>query len=117
MAGEIGAVYQACNWLYVGVGAGRGNGATARWRFFNKAEERWYSARVLGARRLSAAKVRASPTWFAEKQPDKGRYVHFEGSKRDRKQARSALKYLVLSYPRRGTPSGRAPAVGAATPK
>jgi hypothetical protein len=120
MAGEIGTVYQACNWRYVGVGAGRGNGATARWRFFNKAEERWYSERMLGVYGLSAARVRASPNWFAEKQPDKGRYVHFEGSKRDRKQARSALKYLVLPYPRRGTPplssSERAPAVGASNP-
>jgi hypothetical protein len=104
MAGEIGTVYQACNWRYVGVGAGRGNGTTARWRFFNKAEERWYSARMLGAHGLSAAQVRASPTWFAEKQPDKCRYVHFEGSRRDRKQARSALKYLVLPYSRRETP-------------
>ena len=41
-AGEIGAVYQACNWLYLGVGVGR-RPCAGRWRFFSRREGRWRS--------------------------------------------------------------------------
>jgi hypothetical protein len=101
MAGEVGVVYQSCNWRYVGVGVGRGNGATSRWRFFNKAEGRWYSTRMLRAYGFDTARVRASPNWISEKQPDKGRYVHFEGTRCEKRQALAALRYPVLSYPKR----------------
>ena len=44
MAGEIGTVYQAANWLYLGEGVGRSD-SRGRWRFFNRREGRWRSER------------------------------------------------------------------------
>jgi hypothetical protein len=45
MAGEIGAVYQACNWLYLGQGPGRTS--KGRWRFFSRREGRWHAERAI----------------------------------------------------------------------
>ena len=60
MAGEIGTVYQAANWLYLGVGVGRSKGR-GRWRFFNRREGRWRSERSLRKRRLELAELRSHP--------------------------------------------------------
>jgi hypothetical protein len=98
-AGEIGTVYQACGWLYLGTNVGRGT--RTRWRFFNRREGRWYSERALVARKLDMGALRRDPNWTAELQEDKGRYVHFEGSHRERRELRKALRYPLLDYPRR----------------
>jgi hypothetical protein len=60
MAGEIGTVYQACNWRYLGVAVGR-TGGKGRWRFFDKREGRWRSDRMLSRHKLKVAEVRAHP--------------------------------------------------------
>jgi hypothetical protein len=100
LAGEIGTVYQACNWLYLGAGTGRSEGRS-RLRFFNRREGRWRSERSLRKRRLKLADLRSHPEWIAEWTHDKGRYVHFEGDRRERKAMRASLRYPVLPYPRR----------------
>jgi hypothetical protein len=98
-AGEIGTVYQACGWLFLGVGVGRA--AKGRWRFWNKREGRWYSERALVRRKLAMAALRHDPNWAAELQQDKGRYVHFEGDRQERARLRKALRYEALEYPKR----------------
>ena len=100
MAGEIGTVYQACNWRYLGVGADRGKG---RWRFFNRRDLRWRSDRMLSRRKLKVAEVRAHPDWIAEWTPDKGRYAWFEGTRREKRTLKRALKYAPQAYPKRAT--------------
>ena len=99
MAGEIGTVYQATNWLYLGVGVGRSD--KGRWRFFDRRKGHWRSDRMLSRRKLKVADLRAHPEWIAEWTPDKGRYVWFEGDKRERKVLRASLRYPVLPYPKR----------------
>ena len=84
-AGEIGTVYQACNWLYLGEGVGRSKGR-GRLQFFNLREGRWRSERVLRKRRLKLAELRSHREWIAEWTPDKGRYVWFEGSRREKRK-------------------------------
>ena len=59
-------VYQACNWLYLGIGA-----------------------------------LRSHPDWIPDFTPDKRRYVLFEGSQREKRDLRRALKYPLQPYPRR----------------
>jgi hypothetical protein len=66
MAGEIGTVYQAAGWLYLGVGVGR-RGRSSHWRFFSRDEGRWHAERAIGKRRLKPADLRADPGWVAER--------------------------------------------------
>ena len=99
MAGEIGTVYQAANWLYLGVGVGRSD--KGRWRFFDRRKGHWRSDRMLRRRKLKVAELRAHPDWIAEWTPDKGRYVWFEGDKREKRALRQALKYPPQAYPKR----------------
>jgi hypothetical protein len=97
---RFGTVYQAANWIYLGEGVGRSKGR-GRLRFFNRREGRWRSERVLRKRRLGLAELRSCPEWIAEWTPDKGRYVWFEGSRREKRALKRALKYAPKPYPKR----------------
>ena len=77
-AGEIGTVYQAVNWLYLGVGNGAGH-RRGRWRFFNQREGRWRAERTVYKLGLKLADLRSHRDWIPDPTPDKGRYVWFEG--------------------------------------
>jgi hypothetical protein len=99
-AGERGTVYRAANWLYLGEGVGRSKGR-GRWRFFNRRESRWRSERVIRRRGLKPTDLPSHPDWIAQFTPDKGRYVWFEGSQREKRELRRALKYEPRPYPRR----------------
>jgi hypothetical protein len=99
MAGEVGTVYQAANWLYLGVGVGRRD--KGRWRFFSRRECKWCAARTVRERGLALAELRAHPEWIAEWVGDKSRYVFFAGNRRERKAMRASLRYPVLPYPKR----------------
>jgi hypothetical protein len=91
LAGEIGTIYQACNWLYLGTGTGRSEGRW-RWRFYDRRAGRWLAER--GLRRPRA-------DWIVERTPDKGRYVWLAD-----RRLRQALKYQPQAYPKR--PSAKA---------
>jgi hypothetical protein len=99
MAGEYGAVYQAANWVYLGVRVGRGKGR-GRLRFLNRRESRWRSERSVRKQRLKPADLRAHPDWIAERTPDKGRYCWFQGSKREKRRLRQLLRYEPQPYPK-----------------
>jgi hypothetical protein len=101
-AGEIGTVYQACNWIYLDEGVGRSKGR-GRLQFFNRREGRWRSERALRRRSLKLAELRSHPEWIADWTPDKGRYVWFEGSRREKHELGRALKYEPQPYPKRRT--------------
>ena len=109
------AAYQAANGLYLGVGVGRrGQG---RWRFFSRREGRWRSTRSVRERRAVLADLRAHPEWVAEWTPDKRRYVHFEGCKREKGELRRALKYEPQPYPKRRSGSADHPGPRGVMPK
>jgi len=107
-AGEIGTVYQACNWHYIGQGAGRPEGRP-RESFRspemirngthpNGVEER--TLRHMGLKKSEIMKA----GWQCLKTPAKHKYVWFEGTKREQCELRRALRYEVLKYPKRATP-------------
>ena len=101
MAGEIGTIYQACNWLFIGV-AHRGGASPGRWRFKHLPTNIWYSTKQLRSRKTYIPGLRTDPDWLAEFVPDnKGRYVRFEGTHPQRKEAQASLRYRVLPYPKR----------------
>ena len=107
-AGEIGTIYQACNWLYLGQGAGR-TGKSSRLVYTTpegvEHNSRWWRAHK---KRTGITKPEAEARadaekigWTVRKQYDKGRYVWFEGGRLDKKRLRKALRYAPQPYPKR----------------
>ncbi len=97
-AGEIGTVYQACNWLYIGQGVGRTPG---------RLREDWKlpDGTVLSSRSLRHRKMKRADAldagWVPVYKHPKHKYVHFEGDRRERDELRAALRYPILAYPKR----------------
>lgn len=91
-AGEIGTVYQASNWLYTG----QTNGdieylINDKWRSGRSARHKSYVRKGIDYRTLPSRRA-----------PGKYRYIWIGGSFSERKAILAALKYPVLSYPKRG---------------
>ncbi len=87
MANEIGTVYQAAGWTYLGQGSGRlvGGRERAREYFRPTAGGAWISEHAYRARGLTIADVE-SGMWVREYRPAKHRYVHVQGSHRERRE-------------------------------
>lgn len=95
-AGEIGTVYQACNWLYLGK-------FPTRPSWLAPGSERPIDERILRRDHgLTCAEARAQG-WQEILSTPKHRYVHFEGSRTQRRSLASALAHQPLPYPKRTT--------------
>lgn len=98
-AGEIGTVYQACNWLYIGQGVGRTPG---------RLREDWQlpDGRILSSRSLRHRKMKRPDAiaagWVPIYRHPKHKYVHFEGTRAERRKLLAELRYPVSPYPKRG---------------
>lgn len=98
LAGEVGTIYQACNFDYVGV--------------MRKAKERTgfiingklYGSRAIrqkyGTQKKEEIK-KLIPDVQIIKQKSKGRYFYFRGDKRERRELRKAILPLIKEYPKR----------------
>ncbi len=95
-AGEIGTVYQACNWLYLGVGPGHGPTRT----MWIRPDGVRVTSRVLRSRSLNTQSALAAG-WRKEVVPARGKYVWFEGNSKTKKKLRAALVHPVVPYPKR----------------
>ena len=98
-AGEIGTLYQACNFFYVG-------------SMRKKRGKKNRAAYLVDGKRVSARTLRDKygTQVAAEKagavrfnQPSKGRYFFFRGRKTTRTAHRKAIDHLMEPYPRRQT--------------
>jgi hypothetical protein len=97
-AGEIGTIYQACNWIYIGR-------PRSAWRYkYTSPDGEVLSSRAV-RRRMGGIRWEEleSLGWSRIRDEDKARYVWFEGSKTERKRLRKALKYPAQPYPKRPT--------------
>jgi hypothetical protein len=126
-AGEIGTIYQACNWLYIGQGSGRkkkGGAERERWTFMHPEYTKGVfvtSRRVYGDRGwfkklgpdywgrdqnekplspLNQARA-GHDGWEVKEPPAKHRYVQFVGNEGTRRKWRKALRTKPLPYPKR----------------
>jgi hypothetical protein len=97
-AGEIGTVYQACNWLYIGQGVGRTPGRLREdWKLPDGRVLSSRSLRHRGLKRQEALDLGWKPVY---KHP-KHKYVHFDGTRTERSELRKALRYPPQAYPKR----------------
>lgn len=98
LAGEVGTIYQACNFDYVGI--------------MRKTKERYgyiidgkiYSERTIrqkyGTQKTDVIK-KIIPNVQIIKQKSKGRYFYFRGNKRQKRQLKSSISNLIKPYPKR----------------
>ena len=105
-AGEIGTVYQACNWLYLGQGIGRDRGRGRDYfRHLVDTDDEWISEQTLRTRRGISINGALALGWERERRPAKHKYIHLIGSKRERAKLRKlCIRGYTASgpYPKRG---------------
>ena len=98
LAGEVGTIYQACNFDYVGVmrkSKGR-NGYLINGKIYSERTIR----QKYGTQKQDVIKS-LIPDVQIIKQKSKARYFYFRGDKRTRKQLRSSIINLIKPYPKR----------------
>ena len=94
-AGEIGTVYQACGFDYVGIM--RPGGRTRVVINGTQISER-QAGRIAGTR---GARALAQLGFDAVPAPRIARYFAFRGSRRERRELRAAIAHLIKPYPKR----------------
>lgn len=97
-AGEIGTIYQACNWFYLGQGVGRTPGRKREYYLdpFNNL----ISERTLRRRKLKKNDILKLGWKVIEKLP-KHKYVWFEGSSGRKKILKGKCRYEFKKYPKK----------------
>lgn len=100
LAGEIGTIYQACNFHYVG--SMRKYKTRAAWKINGKL----YGTRALRAKIGTQKKeevLKHFPDAIYCEQLSKDRYFYFRGSKKDKKYFQSKIQHIIKPYPKRET--------------
>lgn len=98
LAGEVGTIYQSCNFVYVGV--------------MRKGKERTgcvIDGKLYGSRALrqkygtqnKEAIMQIHPDAKFVKQKSKGRYFYFRGDKRTKRESYKSIQHLIVPYPKR----------------
>jgi predicted nucleic acid-binding Zn ribbon protein len=99
-AGEIGTVFQACNWIYTGQTPSRTiNGAPRARDYFRGPDGRVISDKAFYKRGHSMDDVK-SGAWQRVRKPAKHRYVWIEAPTRQERRALAA-RFTALPYPKR----------------
>jgi hypothetical protein len=102
LAGEIGTIYQACGFYYVGVMRQRKGLPLSRLGV--KIGGKLYGSRsiraLIGNQKRDNILSHFPHAEFIEQQ-SKARYFYFRGDKREREQLLTPIKHLILPYPKR----------------
>jgi len=94
-AGEIGTIYQACGFDYVGVMRA---GGRALVRVGGRTLSERQAGRLTGTR---GARALARLGFDAVSVPRRSRYFAFRGGRRERARDRAAIAHLITAYPKR----------------
>ena len=114
-AGEIGTIYQACGWMYLGQGVGRAKGAPRQtFRHRDWPEDKWVTDREFYKRRMMinehvgrwdgedvAGGLSDQRPWEVKETVAKHKYCKFVGTKAEHRALLKALRYPRLPYPKR----------------
>lgn len=98
LAGEVGTIYQSCNFHYVG--SMRKNKSRVGYLINGKL----YGSRSLRQKFGTTKReeiLKKFPTAQFIEQKNKGRYFYFRGDKRERKENLKAIAHLIKPYPKR----------------
>ena len=102
-AGEIGTIYQACNWTYLGQAPGRSS--NYRWKYRHRETGQELSSRSMRAKHamegLGSLDLFDNDQWERVKDHAKAKYCWFEGSKKIKKKLKAGLRYTPVPYPKR----------------
>jgi hypothetical protein len=90
---HVGYVYQACNFIYLGLSVKRTN-----WNI--KGQEHKHNRHLAQGMTLELLKEKFKDDFYYSERSQKHRYVFICGSKYQKKQLNSLLKYEVQSYPK-----------------
>jgi hypothetical protein len=96
-AGEIGTVYQAANWHYLGKGPGKSGETRDR---FRRPDGLVVSSRVMRKDGMTKSEA-VLDGWEVVKAHQKHKYVWFEGTASQRERWRDACEFPFLPYPKR----------------
>jgi hypothetical protein len=106
LAGEIGTIYQACNFVYVGSMRDSNPSVSSRkgdrdaWLINGKLYGTRAIRQKIGSVRQDDIK-RYFPNAQRVRQNSKGRYFYFRGTKQEKAQDIDAIKHLIKPYPKR----------------
>jgi hypothetical protein len=98
LAGEVGTIYQACGFDYVGTMRGDSHRALI-----------YFRGKIISERDAKRKFGTAGPLALARKGlrvatvPRRSRYFAFRGSARERRELRAAIAHLIKPYPKRAT--------------
>ena len=114
LAGEIGTIYQACNFYYIG--SMRENNPNVKnpngGRFGVLINDKLYGARSMRQKIGSQRKADVLERWpdavFVKQMP-KRRYFYFRGTKKERAYYLSKIQKFVKPYPKREIPQKHSP--------
>ena len=105
-AGEIGTVYQACNWYYLGKMAGGGS----QIKFIKPNGEKVTSRHIIKyAKKIdktcndvtTAREILIKCGWTIDRTKPKAKYAWIGGNKYERMNLLKNLKYEIKPYPKR----------------
>ena len=99
-AGEIGTIYQACGFEFVGIMRGGGRASV---RVNGKTMSERQAGSLVGTQGSSAL---ARLGFDAIPTARKGRYFAFRGARAERQRLRAAITHLIAPYPKRDAPRG-----------
>jgi len=88
--GHIGYIYQATNWIYVGL--------TIDMKEWRKKDSNLHSQNVCKGTDLE--KRKKDKNYVQIYRPKKHRYLYFRGTKKEKKERLSKLKYEIEKYPK-----------------
>lgn len=91
--GHIGTVYQATNWIYLGLSAKRTN-----WKI--KGIEK-HCQTIADKYTAAELKEKYGDAFYLEDRPRKHRYVYINAKKRRKQEIIGKIKYTILPYPKK----------------
>ena len=98
-AGEVGTIYQALNWIFIGWGAEGTDHVPLG--LVNPEDMRFHTRGLPKELKSKASLLKAGYEVLDVKRANKGRYITFLGSRKERKELMAALRFKALPYPKR----------------
>lgn len=98
-AGEVGTVYQATGWYFIGWGA-TGTDYVPR-KYFDTTDVKFHTRGLPKELKSKRRLLANGEEVIAVPRANKGRYIYLLGSHKERKELLVALRYRILPYPKR----------------